>query len=213
MRRAVSTFLTAILGDVYHPFRRAVMRYIPLAHEGGGRIPDLSAQDFWRIVEKMPEHAKPCPVVLVATGMRVGEYLRTTTAHLKPAIFGLEVPGTETGESRATVFVDERLWPWLEAGIPSPLRYGWMRKYWVRACEAAGISNVRLHDLRHCYRQWAVSVGVPEAAVQTALRHATPEMTKRYTKTRDKGEVARAIATVLMADVSCTVVPTEARPA
>ena len=152
-------------------------------------------------------------MVLVATGMRVGEYLRTTTAHLKPAIFGLEVPGTKTGESRATVFVGERLWPWLEAGIPSPLCYGWMRKYWVRACQAAGISNVRLHDLRHCYGQWAVSVGVPEAAVQTALRHATPEMTRRYTKSRDKGEVARAIATVLMADVPCAVLPTEARPA
>ena len=58
-------------------------------------------------------------------------------------------------------------------------------------------TSLRLHDLRHYTAQWAVDQGVPEAKVQTALRHSTAEMTSRYAKSREKGEVARAVADVM----------------
>ena len=48
MRRALSTFLTTALGDVYHPLRRSVMRQISLRPERP-RVPDLSVENFWRI--------------------------------------------------------------------------------------------------------------------------------------------------------------------
>jgi integrase len=116
---------------------------------------------------------------------------------------------SKTPASKAVVCVDESLWPWIDAGVPSPLRYKWLRRYWVRACPEVGLAHYsdpdnsrgyvgpRLHDLRHCLGQWAVAAGVSEAAVQVALRHSTAEMTRRYTKSKNKGEVARAIGQLL----------------
>lgn len=40
--------------------------------------------------------------------------------------------------------------------------------------------------------------GVPEARIQTGLRHATAAMTRRYTEQRDKGEAARALGDVMV---------------
>jgi integrase len=197
MRRALSTLLSTLLGDKYHPFRRQVMQAIPLANEGPGRVPDLTPEDFWHIVDAMVDHARPCIVTLVATGMRVGEYLHCTKENLRPATLGVFVPGTKTGGSQAVVQVAEWLWPWIDAGIPSPLQYKWLREYWLRACRQTGHSDLRLHDLRHCHGQWAINEGVPEAKVQVSLRHSTAEMTRRYTRQQAKGEVAAALGTAL----------------
>jgi integrase len=197
MRRAVSTFLTSLLGDKYHPFRRKIVQAIPLAHEGSGREPDLTPADFVRIVAEMPSHARPAVWVLVLTGMRVGEYLRTTKADLMSATCGVRVPGTKTHGSAAPVYVDERMWPWIEAGVPAPLQHGWIRKYWKRACAKLGFNDITLHDLRHCHGQWAVDEGIPESKVQVSLRHSTVAMTRRYVKKRSKREVAKALGDAL----------------
>jgi integrase len=101
----------------------------------------------------MPEHARAGAVVLVATGMRLGEYMRTTKDHLRPSTLGIDVPGTKTKASKAMIRVDERLWPWIEAGIPAPLKEGWLRRYWQRAYKKLGFKDLRLHDLRHCHGQ------------------------------------------------------------
>jgi len=82
LRRAVSTFLSSLLGDVHHPFRRAVMKHIPTADEGTGREPDITVDRFLEIVARVPSHARPCYWVLALTGMRTGEYLRCTKAEL-----------------------------------------------------------------------------------------------------------------------------------
>lgn len=81
--------------------------------------------------------------------------------------------------------------------MPSPLRYKWLRIYWKRACEAAEISNVTLHDLRHCYAQWSVNAGIPDAKVQVALRHASAEMTRRYSKQKATREVGNPVGDML----------------
>src|SRR5664279_5568734 len=82
LRRAVSTFLSTLLDDVHHPFRRAVMKHIPTADEGTGREPDITVDRFLEIVARVPSHARPCYWVLALTGMRTGEYLRCTKAEL-----------------------------------------------------------------------------------------------------------------------------------
>lgn len=198
LRRALGRFLTLLLGDVYHPFRRSIMKAVPTEDEGEGRVPDLTLEVFWDIVGRTPEHARPCYVVLATTGMRTGEYLRCTKANLKPATLAIDVPGTKTHASRATVYVHPRLWPWIEAGIPSPLRYRWMRIYFKRAAAAAGKPELRLHDLRHFTAQLATNAGLPTVKIQAAMRHADPSMTMRYQRQRDKAEVARAVGGLLV---------------
>jgi integrase len=64
---------------------------------------------------------------------------------------------------------------------------------WQRACKAVGQRDNRLYDLRHCTGQWATDAGMSDAKVGTALRHKTADQTRRYTRTKNKGEVAATL--------------------
>lgn len=166
--------------------------------EGEGRVPTLTPEKFWEVIDHMENHAKPGVMVLVLTGMRLKEYETTTREHLKPEVHDIDVPGTKTDGSKAPIHVDPRWWDWIEAGIPAPLKRRWLGIYWRRACKAAGLTNVRLHDLRHCYAQWTTDEGAEERLVGYALRHKDPAMTRRYTRTKGRRDVARTQGKVLM---------------
>jgi len=196
LRRGVSAFLSTLLGDKYHPFRRTVVDRIPIAAEVA-RVPDVTPEVFWAIVKHVAKPYRPCFIALVATGMRVGEFLRCTRFNLKPATFSVSVPGTKTAASAEDVAVHPKLWRYVESAVPAPLAYRALRGHWRAACKKAGV-DVRIHDLRHSYAQWAVNAGVPESKVQSALRHKTSGQTRRYSKTKEKGEAANAVGQVLL---------------
>lgn len=198
MRRGLAAALTGLFGgDAQHPFRQAIIKAIPMRDEGEGRMPDITVEQFWQIVDHLPEHMKAVPVVLVATGMRMKEYRATRPEQLKPNTYAVQVPGTKNNDSKGTVMVAPEIWPWIEAGVPAPHRYKRLWQYWTEACAKAGIEDLRLHDLRHCLGQWSTDAGVPEKYVQWALRHRDPNMTRRYTRTAGKRVVATAMGKVL----------------
>ncbi|HXL33681.1 MAG TPA: tyrosine-type recombinase/integrase [Gemmatimonadales bacterium] len=205
LRRAVSHFLADQLGDVQHPFRRALFQKQPGSPprfpKGAEveRVPDLDVPTFWRIVHQTPEFVRPAFVTIAYLGLRVGEFLRLTDTDLLPATKQVRIPGTKTEASAATLPVADAMWPWITRAIPSPLGYKWLREYWVRARTAAGAGDVRIHDLRHFPAQLLVNAGRSEASVQSTMRHATPGMTRRYAKQRDRGENAQALAEVMLA--------------
>lgn len=187
--RALSAFLTQVLGDVHHPTRRAILKRIRREEEVA-RKPKIR-DVFWAIVRATPEHAQPCYVVLGATGMRLGEYLSCTKAHLRAADHAIDVPDGKTGAK--TYLVDPEYWPWVERGIPSPLQENWMRKYYKRAVGALGRPELRLHDLRHLFAQVAKREGIPTADTQAALGQKTPGITRDYEMEEVQGSVARAV--------------------
>jgi integrase len=206
VRRAVSRFLSVLLGK-HHPFRHTVVDKIPVAAEVE-REPDITAESFWLAVSKAPEYVRPAFVTLVATGMRWGEYARTRKSHLRPRTLGVQVPGTKTAASLATVYVSEWLWPWIEQGIPAPLSYEHTYKHWKRACVAAGLGEFRdvenargytgphLHDLRHLHGQLAIDA-VDVTKVADGLRHTQLATTRRYVRKRNKQDVAAAVGDAL----------------
>jgi len=51
---------------------------------------------------------------------------------------------------------------------------------WITICEAAGISGVRIHDLRHTYASVLVSAGHSLPIIGALLGHTTPTTTARY---------------------------------
>jgi len=136
---------------------------------------------------------------IAALGLDTGEYLELTEDHLRPNIHAIEAPGTKTYVRHGTLHVDPRLWEWVERAIPSRVRYGWLRKHFKRALKSIGADEtLRLKDLRHLLGQWCTDAGMSEARVQTAMRHASPNMTRRYAKQRDRGEAARVMADVML---------------
>ncbi|MFP4263026.1 MAG: site-specific integrase [Halomonas sp.] len=59
-------------------------------------------------------------------------------------------------------------------------RLGTPRYAFTAACKAAGITNYRIHDMRHTCASWMVSEGVPLADVKEVLGHSTIAMTEKY---------------------------------
>lgn len=206
VRRAISRFLSVLLGK-HHAFRHTVVDKIPLLPEVE-REPDITAESFWAAVGHAPEYVRPAFVTLVATGMRWGEYARAKKIHLRPRTLGVQVPGTKTAASLATVYVSEWLWPWIEQGIPAPLGYEHTYKWWKRACVKAGLGEFsdpklelgytgpHLHDLRHLHGQLAIDA-VDVTKVADGLRHTQLSTTRRYVRKRNKQDVAAAVGDAL----------------
>jgi integrase len=46
--------------------------------------------------------------------------------------------------------------------------------------KAAGLVDVRFHDLRHTCGSWLAQAGVPQSHIAEVLGHSTLRMTKRY---------------------------------
>ena len=55
-----------------------------------------------------------------------------------------------------------------------------VKKSFATACKRAGISNFRMHDMRHTCAAWLVSSGVSLIEVRDLLGHSTIKMTERY---------------------------------
>lgn len=195
LRRMVSKLLTDHVGK-HHPFRHQVLERFPHKKERK-RLPDLTIDDFWRVVNTLPEEFRAVYVTLVATGMRINEFLACTDLHLLPHTTSIKVPGTKTVSSQATVPVAPLLWPYVRAAIPCPFSQWQLWRRWRDACEGIGVTPTTLQDLRHCMGQWLTQAGRPEASVQAMLRHDDPNQTRRYTMTVLKREDAEAMGRIL----------------
>jgi len=71
-----------------------------------------------------------------------------------------------------------------ETGRP----YQYIRKGWLKACELAGIENLRIHDLRHTFGTRAADAGVPLPAIRDVMGHKSTKTTERYTHATDAGK-------------------------
>jgi integrase len=214
LRRAVSRLLSVTLGHKWHPTRLEIIAKIPLGAEEE-RTSDLTVEQFIDVMNAVPDHARPAYMALVLTGFRYAEYAACKKEHLRPATTTVLPPHAKTKKGRKPVQIAETMWPWIEAGIPAPLGYSWLRKYLVRACLKLGLATKvpnlvkdptgtkkyyqgpRIHDLRHLHGQLIVDSGLPEWMAQRSLRHATPAMTRRYVERSATGKAADAIAASL----------------
>jgi integrase len=60
-------------------------------------------------------------------------------------------------------------------------------KAWKNACKAAGVTDLRIHDLRHTFGTRAADAGAPLIAIQAVMGHKSANTTQRYTHATDQG--------------------------
>ena len=129
--------------------------------------------------------------LLLLTGARRNEITQARWEHMNLPQKTMLVPLSKSGKPRtislnkAACYLISKLpsrgkSPWLFpspiTGKPSPALY----YPWARVRKRAGLTNLRLHDLRHSYASNLVNGGVSLYVVQQLLGHTNPRTTQRY---------------------------------
>lgn len=198
LRSMVSRVLSVSCGDLYHPFRREVMKKIQRLPQAKFRQGHIDLPIFLAIVKRMPAHSQAGAWVLLLTGLRSGtEYVALGPEHLDHHGHFVSVPGTKTDGSMDRVHVDPQYWSWVVAAVPAPVKYKWLAAHFIRAAKAAGHPRLTLAHLRNLHGILALDRGASIADVQASMRHSNPSMTMRYTRQLGRGRVASVIGGAL----------------
>jgi integrase len=132
--------------------------------------------------------------LLVLTGARKGEILglrwenvdwerrclRLEESKTGPKVIPLNVPALE-------VLMDLRAngSPWVVAGSRPGRRLVGLTRIWYRIRKRAGLSDVRIHDLRHSFASVAAGAGMGLPVIGRLLGHTQAATTQRYAHLAD----------------------------
>jgi len=155
--------------------------------EPPGRNALLTMEQIHRLIDCCAEHLRPIVLMALCTGMRKDEILGLKWDWVKLEHRIILLPDSKTHEARM-VPINKTLAAMLEA-MPSRegyvfgngKRYENVRKSFLSACKAAGITNFRFHDLRHCFASHLALKGVNTRMLMDLLGHKTMAMSQRYT--------------------------------
>lgn len=157
---------------------------------GGARDRRLVADEEYRLLSACESAHNawllPSIVLLIETGMRVGELLSLTWENVNLIGMVATLPDTKNGDAR-TVPLSEKA-----AGILNGLTrgesprvigttYEGLKQSFDRAIARAEIANLRLHDLRHEATSRFFERGFNPMQVAAITGHKTLQMLKRYT--------------------------------
>jgi integrase len=128
--------------------------------------------------------------LLLLTGMRVSELLSARWENVDLDRRTLYLPTSKTGRSRyvplagaALELIDglPRKGQFLFPNLRNPSKPLTTVKHgWQAAREAAGLPDLRIHDLRHSAASFMVNSGIDLFAVGKVLGHASVQSTQRY---------------------------------
>ena len=129
--------------------------------------------------------------LLLLTGARLTEILSARWEWFDPKQKVIALPDSKTGEK--LIFLSDEALAVLKRQklnsaksaflFPGNGKQGRMinlAKPWGKVCEKAGLTGVRLHDLRHTAASVAVSQGASLPIIGRLLGHSQPQMTQRY---------------------------------
>ena len=151
--------------------------------------------DEWKALGKALSASKEHPPAVAAirllalTGARRNEILAARVEWIDGD--RIRLPDSKTGPKvlslpAAAVAIVKDLraaWPFSPWLIPGPLpgtRCQDLERPWQRIRAAAGLSAIRLHDLRHSFISTGGDLGVASALLQRAAGHANASTTERY---------------------------------
>lgn len=167
----------------------------------------LTGDELRRLTEALAKHSSPIAAnairLLLLTGARRGEVLSATwdqfdleaavwvkpSSHTKNKLRH-RVPLSAPARQLLVQMRDEEEVSARQSGrSPSPYAFPGregdgpmveIKKTWASLCKAAGITGVRIHDLRHTYASVLASSGLSLPIIGALLGHTQPSTTARY---------------------------------
>jgi integrase len=150
----------------------------------------LEIPELQRLVESQPEPYQTLAALLAGTGIELSVALTLRAEDVDLERQEIRARGTKTHSRDRMATVATWAWPFVVARVaqlpPSTGLFAGIARQTaylvhVRACEALGISDYRVHDHRHSYAVRALRAGTPAELVARQLGHANPAMvTKVY---------------------------------
>ena len=171
------------------------------------------------------EDQYPAPVAAIRlaalTGLRIGEVRTIRWVDVSFETGRLTMPKTKTGRRTHDLPVAAleilaalpRINDWcFTIGRDAPITYRYSYIVFAEATRAAGLDDVRLHDLRRTVMTSAASAGVGTHILRDLLGHKTTAMADRYVRNignpvRDAREQVGAAMAAMMAGKSGEIVP------
>ena len=139
------------------------------------------------------EDKYPAPIaairVAAVTGLRIGEVRTIRWEHVSFETGRLTMPQTKTGRrthdlpaaALEILAALPRLNAWaFTIGRDAPITYRYCHTVFAEAARAAGLDDVRLHDLRRTVMTNAAAAGVGTHVLRDLLGHKTAAMADRY---------------------------------
>lgn len=171
------------------------VRDVPRLRFSNARERYLSTKEVERLVKALDNSRNPqlknIVLLLLLTGARKTELLTAEWRHVDLERRAWFIPTTKTGKpryvplSQAAVDVITALprWdncPWLLPNPATSKPYTDIKRPWENVRAAAGLGDVRIHDLRHSAASFMINAGVDLFAVGKILGHADHQSTMRY---------------------------------
>ncbi len=162
----------------------------------------LTADEYTRIYKECPPHLKRLVQFLAGTGARLSEATGLTWGQvdLTGERCHVTFADTKSGKGRGVPLPKDvtHMLKKIRPADPAPddrvflyrrddgelLPFDNPKTAWRAARGRAGLTWVRIHDLRHYYASRLVRAGVSLYSVQRLLGHSTPSLTQRYAALR-----------------------------
>jgi len=226
-REAIQAFLAAKLRDGYawetvHHIRCALSKILGTAEDWNyvsdnpvrktrlprrdynSERPVVTPQQVQRLVTALPEPAKSIALLLVLTGLRIGELLalRWKNVNLDDKVLCVaetvyeghfDKPKTKRSVRAIPLCLEavsilsamrhnasepEQLVFATQSGRPL-CRRNLLQRHLRPTCKMQGLPGITWHALRHCHATLLDAVGAPLGTVQALLGHASPEITRQ----------------------------------
>lgn len=148
----------------------------------------VSPAEEMRLLDAAPEHLRDFIILALNTGLRLGELRHLAGGDVNLGVGALTVRQSKTDRVRHVPLnknAIEIVRKGLKAGHPTILHYqgrplGNIHRTWYKATKKAGLSGLRIHDLRHTFATRLVLGGADLATVASLLGHSSIVMTQRY---------------------------------
>ena len=155
----------------------------------------LSGKEFALLAQALTDAEQRCPPSVAAirvaalTGLRIGEVLAMRWADIDLESGRVSLPATKTGarvHDLPAAAIDlvcalPRVNEWIFTnGRLAPVQYRTVRRHFLEIVAAAGLEDVRLHDLRRTLITTAAAGGESVFVIRGLLGHTTTVMAARY---------------------------------